>query len=158
MRRVVGPLDAAVQHRIVARVLALLAQALRGEPDERVEPVRRPQTFGGHLREPVAAADVRELVQEHDAHAIVGPLARRCRQDDSSGRRKPQVTSSVDDRSAAAATGRLRLERREISAASSAHFPSNDALGARREPGEASEADGSSSRLMAAPIEPDQSS
>src|SRR6188474_2763597 len=71
-----------LEGRAIAGVFAFLAEARRGEPYERVEPVDRAQALGHDLCRPVAPRDVRELVKEDDANPIVGPAAGASRQDD----------------------------------------------------------------------------
>ena len=63
MRGVIRTLEAAAHHFVVARVLALEPQPPAGDPEQWIEPVEGPQQLGGELHNPVAAADVRELVR-----------------------------------------------------------------------------------------------
>ena len=77
MGGILGRLDAEVQHGVVTRPLAVLPQTPAGDPHERVEPVNGSKHFRRHLNRPVAAEDVRELVSDHHARAILGPLVRR---------------------------------------------------------------------------------
>ena len=123
MRGVVGGVDAARQHGIVAGVLALLAQARAGDPDERVEPVDGAQQLAGHLRGPVAAADVRELVAQHDARALAGPAARGRREDDFRAPAAPMSPAASGDRSGAGRWDAAARGRAPISAASRTHGP-----------------------------------
>ena len=60
-----------------------------GKPHERVEPVGRAQQFDGQLHDPVAAANVRQLVREHDADAVGRPVERVERQQHFRARHTP---------------------------------------------------------------------
>ena len=68
------------QHEVVGRVLALAAQSGSHLPRQRVEPPEAAQRFGRHLQQPVTAARVGKLVQQHDAHPLGRPPGRRRRQ------------------------------------------------------------------------------
>ena len=50
--------DAVAQHEVVARALLLGAEAVDGEPRERVEPVKREGELRDEERERIAAAEV----------------------------------------------------------------------------------------------------
>ena len=82
MRRATGGRNALSQHEVVGRELALATEPCADHPGERVEPPDTAQRFGRQLQQPVAAARVRELVQQHDAHPLCRPLGRRRRQHD----------------------------------------------------------------------------
>ena len=82
MPRAGGGRNAPSQHEVVGRVLALAAEPGTDRPRQRVEPPDTTQRFGRHLQHPVAAAHVRELVQQHDVHPLRRPLGRRHRQHD----------------------------------------------------------------------------
>ena len=68
------------EHQVVARQLALRAQPPRRPPDARVRPVQRARQGGESLHEAVAPRDVRQLVQQHGAAAVVGPRVGGCGQ------------------------------------------------------------------------------
>jgi len=77
MRGVLWSIDAEAEHGIVARALTFLTQPFAGHPEQRIEPVDASQELCRHVHQPVPAANVRELVTENDAHAVLGPVARR---------------------------------------------------------------------------------
>ena len=66
-----------VQHGVVTRTLAVLPQTPARDPDERVEPVDGSKNLRRHLNRPVSAADVRKLVADDHARAVLRPIARR---------------------------------------------------------------------------------
>ena len=82
MRRAGGGRNAPSQDEVVGRVLALAAQPGTDHPRQRVEPPDAAQRLGRHLQQPVAVANVRQLVQQHDAHPLRRPLGRCRRQHD----------------------------------------------------------------------------
>ncbi len=90
VRGVLRRIDAGRQHHVVARVLAFEAEPRAREPDDGIEPVHGADDLADDLREPVAAADVRQLVPQDDAQPIVGPAARGDRQQDLRPRRAPR--------------------------------------------------------------------
>lgn len=90
LRGVVRSLDAAGEHRIVCRAFTLLAQAPAHDPNQRVEPIHGTQQFGEALGQPVAAADVRELVSEHEADAVLSPVERAGRDDEPRAAESPR--------------------------------------------------------------------
>ena len=61
------------QHAIVAGQLPLDTQAARDPPHTRMRPIERARDGGHHLRQTIVPADVRELVKENRAAAILGP-------------------------------------------------------------------------------------
>ena len=140
MRGVVRAVDAARQHFVVARLLAFLTQAGTGDPDERVEPVSRAQELAGELDDPVAAADVRELVAEHDRGALVGPRLRRARQNHLGHEEPPRH----EERRVIAFEELHRAAERELAAdlvGQPRPRPGGDRTRPRGEPGEARQAD-----------------
>src|SRR5438477_9288785 len=74
MRRVLAAIYTEPQYSIVGRLLAFAAQAVFGGPEERIEPIDGADQLGEHVNNPVAAADVRQLVGEYDAYAVVRPV------------------------------------------------------------------------------------
>ena len=62
---IIGSNDAAVDHRIVARVLGFLPEP-RTPSTRRIEPVNAFEELCREQHDPVAPADVRELVVEDD--------------------------------------------------------------------------------------------
>ncbi len=62
LRGIVEALHSAIQHRIVAGLLAFLSKTPAGDPQDRIEPIDGSQELGDHLHEPVSAPDVRELM------------------------------------------------------------------------------------------------
>ena len=61
-------------------MLALDAHAVGGDPDERIEPEDRERELCDELRERVDTLDVRHLVHEHVAAALLGPVVGVVRQ------------------------------------------------------------------------------
>ena len=106
MRGVIGALHAAAHHLVIARVLAFEPQPPAGDPEQRIEPVERAQQLRGELHDPVAAADVRELVRQHDARALVRPRIRPPTGRITFGRASPHVTSSEGWSLCSSTTGR----------------------------------------------------
>ena len=76
-----GTARAGRQHEVVARALPLGAEVTRADPGERVEPVDRAHRLDDGLHEAVATGHVRQLVEKHDADAIVRPGEGRGRHD-----------------------------------------------------------------------------
>src|SRR2546427_12101867 len=74
MRGVDGWRRARAQHMIVARALALLPQPRGGQPDERMEPVDGACDPRDQLNDEVVALHVRELVEQHVAPPLGGPV------------------------------------------------------------------------------------
>ncbi len=60
-------------HAVVARQLALDAQAARDPPGGRMEPVDRAGRERQRLREAIVPRDVRQLVKDHGASSVLGP-------------------------------------------------------------------------------------
>ena len=73
---------AGIEHQIIRGELALDAKAARRDPRERVEPMHRACDLRDRMCQAVASCDVSELVQEHDAAALLGPRLRFARQQD----------------------------------------------------------------------------
>ena len=61
------------QHLVVAGALAFDAQPLRGDPDERIEPVDGARHLRDRLDRAIPPLDVRQLVCQHRCPALVGP-------------------------------------------------------------------------------------
>ena len=76
-----GP-GAELDHGVVAGALTLVAEALHGDPRERVEPVGGERQVGDPLGERVAPAHVGQLVGQHDGAALVVPGLRIGREPD----------------------------------------------------------------------------
>ncbi len=74
MRGVDGRRRAGTQHLVVAGPLALFAQSCRGQPDERMEPVDGARDARDQLNEEIVALHVRQLVEQHIAAPLGGPL------------------------------------------------------------------------------------
>ncbi len=73
---------AGAEHQVVAGALGLDALPARDAPDQRMKPVQRADHLAQQVGARVAAAHVRELVQQHDAALLIGPRAGIGRQDD----------------------------------------------------------------------------
>jgi hypothetical protein len=73
---------AAAQNRVVGGELALDAQPSRRQPRERVHPLHGQRELRDRVRDAVAPAHVRELVQQHDAPALGVPARRGARDHD----------------------------------------------------------------------------
>src|SRR5678809_1062176 len=64
LTRIIGSERAVADHAIVTRHLALYLHSVRGDPDERIEPVDSACYTRDELRETIKALDVSELVQQ----------------------------------------------------------------------------------------------
>src|SRR5262245_38924438 len=94
MRGVLGCLHSPTEHRIVAGMFALLTQTAAAQPDEWVEPMNDAEDFSCELHRAVPSADVRELVSQDDAPAIVVPRVDIRGEDD----RRSQHAADHEDR------------------------------------------------------------
>ena len=65
---------ARIQHQIVGSALALFEEFTPGQPRERIPPVQRERRPCEQMRGDIAAAHVRELMQQHDAAPLFGPI------------------------------------------------------------------------------------
>jgi hypothetical protein len=81
LSRVVGCLDAQVQHGIIAGALAFDPQLPRRQPDQRIEPEQSRDQRRQQLYAPIATLNVGEFMAEHGAQAFVSPLACRMGQE-----------------------------------------------------------------------------
>ena len=78
-----GTRAAAREHEIIAGALALGSQMLRGRPYQRMEPIECAHDASQRVTQQITATDVRQLVEEHHATALVAPLLGARRQHDS---------------------------------------------------------------------------
>ena len=65
--------DARGEHQVVARTFGFVSKSAARDPEERVEPVHRPEHTRRERDDPVAAKDVRQFVVKHRVNAILSP-------------------------------------------------------------------------------------
>jgi hypothetical protein len=70
-----GSIGARCENEIVRRALLFRAQPCGGQVGQLIEPVHRARKPRQCLHETIAPRDVRQLVEQHDIPAIVGPPA-----------------------------------------------------------------------------------
>ena len=71
--RIIRRTDAGGEYQVVACTFSFVSKSAAGDPEERVEPIDRPEHACRERDDPVATKDVRQLVVKHRMHAILGP-------------------------------------------------------------------------------------
>src|SRR4030095_3846120 len=95
MRGIRAALDADVHHGVVARMLAFVTEASTRHPEQWIEPIDASHDFRGNLYQPIPTRDMRELVGEHHADAILGRAPPCCDPGTSRLRRTGAVPSAT---------------------------------------------------------------
>ena len=71
--RIIRRTDAGGEYQVVACTFSFVSKSAARDPEERVEPIDRPEHACRERDDPVATKDVRQLVVKHCVHAIFGP-------------------------------------------------------------------------------------